>query len=197
MTERDGSAAKAALRADARARRDALPEYARREGSERIAERAIALAREIKPGVVAAYRAIRTEVVPDAIAGWALGEGMVLVLPAIGPDGNMAFRRFREGDVLLAGPFGTAAPARTAPEIEPDLVIVPMMAFDRAGTRLGHGRGYYDRAIWKLHARGVRPALVGVAFSVQEVGAIPAEPHDARMDWIVTERETLDLRHLG
>lgn len=185
------------MRADARARRDALPAYAREDGSRRIAERAIALAETLKPGVVAAYRAIRTEVVPDAVVAWAFAQNLVVVLPAIGADGNLSFRRYREGDVLLAGPFGTAAPARNAAEIDPDLVIVPMMAFDREGTRLGHGRGYYDRAVWKLHARGVRPALVGVAFSVQEVGPIPAEAHDARMDWIVTERETIDLRHRG
>jgi 5-formyltetrahydrofolate cyclo-ligase len=69
-----------------------------------------------------------------------------------------------------------------------------MIAFDRSGTRLGHGRGFYDRAIAVLHARGVRPVLVGVAFAAQEVADIPAEPHDVRMDIIVTERETLAFR---
>ena len=193
----DGSATKAALRADARARRDSLPQYARDEGSIRIANRAIALAETLKPAVVAGYRAIRTEVVPDAIMDWVLRQDLFAVLPAIDQTGALAFRRYREGDVLMPGPFGTAAPARDAAEIDPDLIIVPLMAFDREGTRLGHGRGYYDRAIWKLRGRGVRPALVGVAFSVQEVAAIPAEAHDARLDWIVTERETIDARQFG
>ena len=77
---------------------------------------------------------------------------------------------------------------------DPDLIILPLTAFDRTGTRLGHGLGFYDRAIAGLRGRGRMPWLMGVAFSVQEVAAIPTEPHDARLDWIVTEDETLDCR---
>jgi 5-formyltetrahydrofolate cyclo-ligase len=95
------------------------------------------------------------------------------------------------------GEFGTIAPGPGAPEIDPDLVIVPLIGFDRQGSRIGHGRGFYDRAIWNLRARGVHPALLGIAFAAQEVAAIPAESHDIRMDWIVTEQETLDFRRFG
>jgi 5-formyltetrahydrofolate cyclo-ligase len=77
---------------------------------------------------------------------------------------------------------------------EPDLIVSPMVAFDRTGLRLGHGRGFYDRAIAGLRANGRDPQLIGLAFSVQEVAAIPVSDHDVRMHWIVTERETLDLR---
>ncbi len=70
---------------------------------------------------------------------------------------------------------------------------MPMVAFDRSGTRLGHGKGHYDRALAKLAARGIRPKLVGIAFAAQEVEVIPAEPHDVRLDWIVTENETLEM----
>ena len=192
-----GAAAKAALRADAMARRDALPEDVRARASAQIVERALAVIEPLKPGVVAAYHAIRTEVVPAAIVDWALRRGLVVVLPAVRNAATLVFRRYRAGDPLAAGGFGTLSPTPDAPEIAPDVVVTPMIAFDRAGVRLGHGRGYYDRGILALHAKGLRPALVGLAFSVQEVGAIPTEPHDVGMDWIVTEKETIDLRHLG
>ncbi len=90
--------------------------------------------------------------------------------------------------------LGTQAPLPDQAILDPDLVILPLVGFDRTGVRLGHGRGYYDRAIAALAARGVRPTLVGIGFAAQEVEAIPAEPHDARLDWIVTENEALDLR---
>jgi 5-formyltetrahydrofolate cyclo-ligase len=192
-----GSAAKAALRADAMARRDAMPAEARARGSAAIAERALAIAEPLKPSVVAVYRAIRTEVVPDAIVDWALGRGLVVVLPAIEDATTLVFRRYRPGDRLVAAGLGTVSPTPDAPAIDPDLIVTPMVAFDRAGTRLGHGRGYYDRGVLALHAKGLRPTLVGVAFAVQELSAIPSESHDIAMDWIVTEKETIDLRHLG
>ena len=192
-----GSAAKAALRADAMARRDALSEAERAAGSARIMERAIAIIEPLKPAVIATYRAIRSEVVPDAVTDWALGRGLVVVLPAVLDATTLVFRRHRPSDPLALGGFGTLSPPPDAPEIDPDVILTPMVAFDRQGVRLGHGRGYYDRGVLALHARGLRPALVGVAFAVQEVGSIPAEPHDSRMDWIVTENETIDLRHIG
>jgi 5-formyltetrahydrofolate cyclo-ligase len=192
-----GSAAKAALRADATARRDAMPAAARARGAAVIAERALAIAGPLKPSVVAVYRAIRTEVVPDAIVDWALGRGLVVVLPAIENASTLVFRRYRPGDPLVAAGLGTVSPTSEAPAIDPDLIVTPIVAFDRAGTRLGHGRGYYDRGVLALHAKGLRPVLVGVAFAVQEVAAIPSESHDIAMDWIVTEKETIDLRHLG
>ena len=70
--------------------------------------------------------------------------------------------------------------------------VVPVVGFDRAGTRLGYGKGHYDRTIAALRARGRRPPLIGIAFSVQEVDTIPHEPHDVRLDLIVTENGILD-----
>lgn len=191
------SATKAALRADAMARRDALAPGVRAIASAAIAERTIAIIERLKPSVIAVYRAIRSEVVPDAVVDWALGHGIVVVLPAVSDATTLVFRRYRSGDPLAAGGFGTLAPTSDAPEIDPDLVISPIVAFDRDGTRLGHGRGFYDRGMWLLRAKGIRPTLVGIAFAAQEVTAIPAEPHDARMDWIVTEKETIDFHRLG
>ena len=189
------TAAKAALRADAMARRDALDAAFRRTASAEIAARAAAIVASLRPAVVAVYHAIRSEVDPLPVVAWALGQGVVVVLPALHDANTMVFRRYQPGDPLAVGGFGTLSPPPDKAEIDPDVIVSPMVGFDRSGMRLGHGRGYYDRAILSLRARGLNPPLVGLAFSAQEVSAIPAESHDVRMDWIVTEKETLDLRH--
>ena len=90
------------------------------------------------------------------------------------PGQTLVFRRFEPGHPLIAGGFGTMVPVEAAPVLHPDLVIVPVVGFDRHGTRLGYGKGHYDRAIAALHARGLRPPLVGIAFALQEVDTDPA-----------------------
>jgi 5-formyltetrahydrofolate cyclo-ligase len=191
------AATKAALRADAMARRDRISAEDRAAGSAAMALAAIAILDRLKPGVVAVYRPIRSEAVPDAVIDWAHSREMVVVLPAVVDATTMAFRRFRAGDPLVRGSLGTMAPGPAAAEFEPDAIVLPMVGFDRTGVRLGHGGGYYDRKVLALRGAGVTPALVGLAFAVQEVSGIPAEAHDIRMDWIVTEKETIDFRHLG
>jgi len=188
------AAAKAALRGEALERRDRLEPAARAAASAAIAERAITVAAGARPACIAAYLPIRSECDPGAIIRWAVGNGIGVALPAVVDATTMVFRRHRPGDPLSAGGLGTLAPAREAPVVDADLIIMPMIAFDRTGARLGHGRGFYDRAIAVMRARGTVPLLVGVAFAVQEVEAIPADAHDVRLDWIVTEREALDLR---
>lgn len=185
---------KATLRAEVMARRDTLTTGEREAASVAIAERVRHLPQLARARTLAAYMPIWSEVDPRPIIAWALERGLDVVLPAVTGGTAMEFRRHLAGDPLIAGRFGTMMPGAEAEVVDPDVVVSPMVAFDRAGTRLGHGRGFYDRAIALLHARGVRPALVGVAFAAQEVPVIPAEPHDIRMDVIVTERETLTFR---
>ena len=188
-----GIKGKTTLRAEALARRDTLTTTGRQRGSRAIAERAIAILSSVRPAVIAAYMPIWSEVDPGLIVAWAHEQQIAVVLPAVVEGTNLAFRLYNPGDELEVHRFGTRAPAAGMPTADPELVISPMIAFDRTGTRLGHGLGYYDRSIAALAARGKHPCLLGVAFSVQEVPAIPAEAHDARMDWIVTERETITL----
>ncbi len=102
------------------------------------------------------------------------------------------FRRYHPGDPLGAGGFGTLAPPLGTPEVDPDLLVVPLVAFDRRGYRLGNGRGHFDRAIAGLRRRGGAARCLGIAFATQEVPAVPDEPHDVRMDWIVTENEVIE-----
>jgi 5-formyltetrahydrofolate cyclo-ligase len=86
-----------------------------------------------------------------------------------------------------------AEPAPESPEVEPDLMFVPLAAFDRLGARIGFGAGFYDRTLASLRAK--RPIhAVGVAFSTSEVESVPAEPHDEPLDFILTENELIDAR---
>lgn len=108
------------------------------------------------------------------------GRGHVVALPRIA-GGGLSFHRWRPGDRLVPGRFGTLEPVGAA--VRPDLVLAPLLAFDRSGGRLGYGGGYYDRAL-----AGLADALViGCGFSVQECAAVPVEAHDRRLDAVATE----------
>jgi 5-formyltetrahydrofolate cyclo-ligase len=193
MAEPSAMSAKATLRRDAQARRDALDTAARATASAEICFRAIELISLERPRSLSAYMAIRSEVDPSPILAWAEATGIVAALPAVTAAG-VVFRRHVSEVPHVATGFGTRGPGEAAALVDPELIVLPLLAFDRAGTRLGYGRGHYDRAIAALHARGKRPTLLGIAFAEQEVAAIPAEPHDVGLDWVVTERETLALR---
>jgi 5-formyltetrahydrofolate cyclo-ligase len=138
--------------------------------------------------------AMRSEADPGPILETLHRRGVTVGLPVVMPGQTIVFRGFAPGHPLIPGGFGTMVPVAAAPVVHPDLVIVPVVGFDRTGTRLGYGKGHYDRAIAAMHARGFRPPLVGIAFALQEVDTIPHEPHDMRLDVIVTENETLDFR---
>ena len=183
---------KPALRAMAMGRRDSLPPAERARASLAIADRAGALLGELRPRVVAGYLPIRSEVDVRPLLEAARAAGAIIALPAILDSTTIRFRRYGPEGRLVLNRFGTLAPDEDAPEVVPDLVILPMVGFDRTGARLGHGKGFYDRLLGNWPGR--RPALLGIAFAAQEVPAIPREAHDLRLDWAVTERETLDFR---
>lgn len=136
---------------------------------------------------VAAYWPIRGEADPlPALAGW---DGPV-VLPVVpGSAQPLLFRQW-QGEALERGPLGTRNPPESAPLLRPDVVLVPLAAFDPALNRLGYGGGFYDRTLEQLR-QGGEVAAIGVAWAVQQVTAIPAEPTDQPLDLLVTDRETL------
>jgi 5-formyltetrahydrofolate cyclo-ligase len=184
---------KPALRAQTMALRDALPAKGRARGSLAIAARAAALIAVMQPRVVAGYLPIRSEVDPRPLLE-RLRAATIIALPAVTGRTSMVFRRFGAGETMTIGAFGTLAPDDAAPILTPDLVILPVVAFDRTGARLGHGRGFYDRALADMT---VRPVVMGIAFAVQEVARVPREVHDVRLDWLVTEDEAIDARGQG
>lgn len=193
----DIDAEKAHHRALARADRDAL-------GSGLGAAAAIGIAARFMTApelvshtgigtVVAGYMPVGSEIDSRSLMEQLAARGSSLCLPdAVAPDAPLEFRSWAPGEVLKTGAYGVLVPEKDVPVASPDLVLVPMLAFDRRGYRLGYGGGYYDRTISEL--RDTKNVLtVGLAFSGQVRDDLPTGPHDARLDWIVTESAALHV----
>ena len=177
--------AKALLRREALARRAALDDTARARAAERLAATVDALA--VPAGaIVSGFVPVRGEIDVMALLAALSARGHPLALPVVMGPTELVFRRWRPGDALEAAGFGLLHPPPAAGLVDPDVLLVPLAAFDGRGHRIGYGRGYYDRALARLDATGRRRAI-GVAFSVQEVPAVPDEPHDRRLDALLTE----------
>jgi 5-formyltetrahydrofolate cyclo-ligase len=146
--------------------------------------------------VVAGYAPIRSEIDPVPLMQSLARQGAALAMPAIArPDAALAFRAWKQGEALVPGAFGISEPSATAAEVVPDIVLVPLVAFDRAGHRIGYGAGYYDRTLEALRRHKTLVA-VGLAFTVQEIPQVPALPHDVRLDYVLTETDLFDFRSL-
>lgn len=114
-------------------------------------------------------------------------EGHTLALPVVVGKGEpLKFRRWRPGAPLGKAGFGLHQPSADAPEVVPDILLVPLLAFDPEGYRLGWGGGYYDRTLAALRAKS-QAIAVGVAFAAQRVERVPHTERDQRLDWVVTE----------
>jgi 5-formyltetrahydrofolate cyclo-ligase len=194
----DGSAQsseqlKATLRRAAMARRDALPPAERMGAALAIAERGLPV--EVKLGtVVSGFSPLKSEISPLPLLRRLADAGASLVLPVvIGRGQPLVMRAWSFGAPLVSGVWGIREPPADAPELNPDIVIVPLLAFDRRGHRIGYGAGYYDMTIARLRAMKAVTAI-GIAFGSQEIAAVPTTPRDARLDLVLTERETIDFR---
>jgi 5-formyltetrahydrofolate cyclo-ligase len=184
---------KAELRSDAQTRRDALPADARKAAAEAIAARKFQLT--IAPGAtVSGFMPLKSEINPLPLLQKLAEAGARLALPAIAGRGKpLIMRAWEFGAPLDRGQWGIREPKPEALEVEPDILLVPLLAFDRAGYRLGYGAGYYDMTIHRL--RALKPVTaVGIAFAAQEVPKIPTTPRDERLNFVLTEREVIDLR---
>jgi 5-formyltetrahydrofolate cyclo-ligase len=186
---------KATLRATALAARDALSGERRAAAAQVIARRGLPF--EIVPGaVVAGYSPIRSEIDPVPLMRKLAAPGVQLALPAImAGDQPLKFRAWSPGDRLQRGRLGILEPSADAREVIPDILFVPLAAFDRAGHRIGYGAGHYDRTLEQLRKIKAITA-VGIAAAVQEVEAVPALSHDAMLDYVLTETQMLDFRSL-
>jgi len=184
---------KADFRTAALARRDALTASDRAAAAQAIAARGWPI--EIKRGVVVAgYSPIRNELDPIPLMQALVARGAQLALPAVMARGkSLAFRAWSFGDRLMLGPLGILEPSPAAAERIPDLVLVPLAAFDRAGHRIGYGAGHYDFTLAHLRKRKANLAI-GLAFAAQEIPAVPTAEHDVRLDVVLTENETIDFR---
>jgi 5-formyltetrahydrofolate cyclo-ligase len=184
---------KAALRRDATARRDALPAAARQAAAQAVADRGLPVL--VAPGtIVSGFWPIKSEISPLPLMRRLADAGAALALPVIAGRGlPLTMRAWSFDAPLVSGIWGIREPAADAPEVFPDILIVPLLAFDRRGYRLGYGGGYYDRTIARL--RAMKPiTTLGIAFAAQQIGEVPITPRDERLDLVLTETGTFDFR---
>ena len=184
---------KSIVRKDALMRRDALPAAERAGAAEAVAARPFPIA--IAPGtIVAGFMPLKTEISPLPLMRRLSDAGAQLALPVIDGRGKpLVLRAFAFGDALSPGQWGIREPRADAPDVEPDILLVPLLAFDRRGHRIGYGAGYYDMTIARL--RAIKPVVAaGIAYACQEIAEVPVTPRDARLDLVLTEREIIDLR---
>jgi len=184
---------KADLRARAFARRDALAPDERAQAAEIIAARPFPVG--VAPGtIVSGFFPMRSEINPVPLMRRLAAAGASLALPVVTGRGKpLIMRAWTFGAPLRAGVWGIREPAPEAPEVFPDVLIVPLAAFDRTGHRIGYGAGYYDMTIARL--RAMKPVVAaGIAFAAQEIDAVPATERDERLDLVLTEREVIDCR---
>lgn len=178
---------KARLRSEALSRRDAMAEESRIEASFRIAEHG-ARALSIEPGTaVSGFMPIRSEPDIRPLMATLADRGARLCVPVVLDRRTIVFRDLVRGAELVPSGFGTVGPAADAAVLDPTMMLVPLAAFDAAGNRIGYGAGHYDRAIARLIAKGHTPYLVGIAFDLQEVPAVPFHDHDRPLHAVLTE----------
>ncbi len=142
---------------------------------------------QTSPGaIVSGFSAIRDEIDPAALLARLGGEGCRLCLPVMQGKGlPLVFRAWSQGDAMGKVQWGIAEPLPDKPELEPDIVLVPLLAFDATGYRLGYGGGFYDRTLARL--RAIKPVVaVGVAYDELKVDAVPHQGYDQPLDWVLT-----------
>lgn len=177
--------AKRALRAAMIARRKAGFDPA---AGARLAARIAGLGPFPAGAAVSAFHPTGEEIDVLPALAWFAARGHPTALPVVPGRGKpLRFRAWKPGDPLVRGVLDIPVPEPSAPEIAPEILLVPLLAFDRAGYRLGYGGGYYDRTLAVLRAGNGRVLAIGVGFACQEVADVPHDATDARLDALATE----------
>ncbi|MGP3698771.1 5-formyltetrahydrofolate cyclo-ligase [Rhodobacter sp. NSM] len=180
----------AARKADARRAAGAARALAHEAGQGQAAELLADWLSRHRGRVLSGYMPIRSEI--DPLPAMAAHDGPVCVPVIMAPGEPLRFREWSPGCRMTEGPFGACVPEEGA-WLEPEVLVVPLLAFDRRGFRLGYGGGFYDRTLERLRARHPVTA-VGFAFAAQELPEVPIEPTDQPLDAILTETGPVPLR---
>lgn len=176
---------KSTLRDTAKALRARLSSADRAEASKEAVAHFLDGVHYDKSDIIALFWPIRDEIDSKPLLLALMDAGQTVCLPrVVAEDAPLVFRIWEPDTALFEAGFGALAPGENAPAAEPDIIVIPLLGFDGFGTRLGYGRGYYDRTIAGMSKK---PLLVGYAFAIQELPAIPRAAHDVPLDLIVTE----------
>lgn len=193
------------LRRHYTALRDGIPALTKATAEAEIRERLFSLPIWESATLICGYIPTKSEL--DLLPVWerASAEGKDYALPVTltgADEGRMIFRRLQalSPDVLSPARFGILEPPASCPELtcqdlrtENALMILPGLAFDDGGFRIGYGGGYYDRYLAALEQRGIRIVTVGLAFSVCRPASLPHDPHDKPVDYVIDERKVIDV----
>lgn len=180
--------AKAKLRAEVLERRAAMEPGLRATAAAAVADRLTRHFRLPEGGVVSGYWPLEGELDPRPALQRLADAGHPLALPRMyGRQEPLVFHLWRPADPLLPGGFKVMEPDPSRPVVRPDMVLAPLLAFDRAGRRLGYGRGYYDRTLAGLRRDKPAVLVIGLAFAVQQVPKVPADVTDERLDAVITD----------
>jgi 5-formyltetrahydrofolate cyclo-ligase len=194
------------MRAELRAARNCHPENERRAAAEWLAANApgfLNALRQKNPALalltpsktpIALYAALPGELNCFPLLEKLAAENYPTLLPVAGEKATqLTFRLWRPGEKLVAGRHGLREPDSSALAKTPKIILAPLLGFDSSGGRLGFGGGYYDATL--AHLRAFGPVLAGgLAFSFQKIDKIPLEPHDVKLDFVITEEGLLDFR---
>ncbi|MDP6389695.1 MAG: 5-formyltetrahydrofolate cyclo-ligase [Alphaproteobacteria bacterium] len=184
---------KQALRKDATACRAAAAATADGTAAERLADNFQESVPVPDGAVVSGFHPFGEEIDVMVLLRHLGAAGHELALPVVAAQGEpLVFRRWRKGDAMDEGPFGIREPRAEAPVLTPEVVLVPLLAFDRRGYRLGYGGGFYDRTLAGLRAEG-KVLAAGVAYAAQEVDNVPCDETDEPLDWVVTEQDAIRI----
>ena len=155
-----------------------------------LAARGLPVARDSNNRVVSAFHSFGTEISTTELFEKLVRDGWVTALPiVVAKNTPLVFRQWAPGEPLISGRWDIQVPPDSAPEVQPDVLLVPMLAFDHKGYRLGYGGGFYDRTLAKLRAIK-KVTAIGIAYAGQEIDMVPRDDHDQPLDWIMTEQET-------
>ena len=186
MTDDTKLEAKKKLRAEALERRKAAFAQHGAEASRKIAAHGVDFLAATPGAIVSGFAAINDEINPAPLMTWLQAEGFRLALPVMQGRGKpLLMRAWTPGDAMNAAAWSIAEPMDDKPAVDPDILLVPLLAFDARGYRLGYGGGFYDRTLQRL--RKLKPIVaVGLAYDELRVDAVPAESYDERLDWVLT-----------
>ena len=156
-----------------------------------LAAQGLPVSRNAQNNIISAFHSFGTEISTFELFDKLVAEGWTTALPVVvAKNTPLVFRQWAPGDKLVPGRWDIKVPPEMAPEVQPDVLLVPMLAFDRRGYRLGYGGGFYDRTLEKLRALK-KVTAIGIAYAGQEIDTVPRDSHDQLLDWIMTERESI------